>query len=185
MELSKGFSNLSKNISKHYSSPYSLIPVKAVLEKLIINNPLSIIPLNTEEIKQKNKFEASIALEDSAEKLQRLFTQCCLGGDSNKNKMPLSKFINFLKECGIISKKFTVTEAQLIFTKAIRQEEEKNVPEFTQKNEISTKIAKRQDVRLDKLDLKAFISAMGLIAGKFYSDLNPQQALRELTTNVK
>lgn len=41
MELSKGFTELSKLYFKHYASPYSLIPVSSIINKLVVNNPLN------------------------------------------------------------------------------------------------------------------------------------------------
>ncbi len=45
-----------------------------------------------------------IAIEMCTDKLQRLFMwYCSISDNSNTNKMPMSKFMTFLKDSGIIS----------------------------------------------------------------------------------
>lgn len=56
MELSKGFNELEKQFFKHYAAPYSLIPLKGIISKLVFNNPLKIIPLEIEEKKETSIF---------------------------------------------------------------------------------------------------------------------------------
>lgn len=87
--------------------------------------------------------------------------------------MPFSKFVSFLKESGIISKKFTTTEAQIIFTKVMRSQQTK-----VQKSKSDS------EAKIDKLDIKTFTGAMTLISQKFFPDMPPQQALNLLTTEV-
>lgn len=87
--------------------------------------------------------------------------------------MPFSKFVGFLKENGIISKNFTTTHAQIIFTKVMRNQQEN-----ANKGKAAT------EAKNDKLDINTFTSAMTLISQKFYPDLPPQQALNSLTTDV-
>ena len=120
------------------------------------------------------------------EKLQQYFLRyCAAGSNSNANKMPLYKFVTFLKDCGIISTKksqvpsniekrnksagFPAIEAELIFTKILKQ---------------TGASGKHNPEMLDKLDFKSFYAAMIRIGQRFYPSLNQNEALIALTVHV-
>jgi len=228
MELSSGFLNVTKNAPKSYSSQHSLIPPPKILSKLIINNPLAVkeehkyctsfivtlIATQEEEEKpgndpvksQRTSEQERIAIEMCTDKLQRLFMwYCSISDNSNTNKMPMSKFMSFLKDAGLLSgsvdvagknvnpcigTQITPTDVELIFAKVVgllndkRLELGKESRTSPLKNEKVMKLYSETESKRAKLDFKAFYYAITIIAKRVYPDKSTNQALITLTEKV-
>ena len=138
------------------------------------------------------------AVETCTDKLQRIFMwYCSFSESSNSNKMPLSKFILFIKDAGILAgthesvgNKLTITEVELIFAKVIgllndkRLEIDKEGNASPLKNEKIARLFSETESKRAKMDFKAFYYAVTLVSSKVYPGLSQNKALIELTEKV-
>ena len=122
---------------------------------------------------------------------------CSFSESSNSNKMPLSKFILFIKDAGILAgthesvgNKLTITEVELIFAKVIgllndkRLEIDKEGNASPLKNEKIARLFSETESKRAKMDFKAFYYAVTLVSSKVYPGLSQNKALIELTEKV-
>eukprot|EP01022_Parablepharisma_sp_SALTPOND_P033425 TRINITY_DN886_c0_g1_i1.p1 TRINITY_DN886_c0_g1~~TRINITY_DN886_c0_g1_i1.p1 ORF type:complete len:864 (+),score=102.19 TRINITY_DN886_c0_g1_i1:4700-7291(+) len=198
MELSNGFLTLYKNVPKSLSTQHTLIPPAHILSRTVQNNPLSPEPKYKESEEEKvlvgehEEEQERIAIEMCTDKLQRLFMLYCgVNDNSNTNKMPLFKFMMFLKDAGILGQVSTI-DAELVFSKVIgllndkRLELEKEGTASPLKNAKVARMYADDVAKRAKMDFKAFYYAITIIAKKMYPDLSTNKALVVLTEkNIK
>eukprot|EP00826_Nyctotherus_ovalis_P026754 TRINITY_DN2086_c0_g2_i1.p1 TRINITY_DN2086_c0_g2~~TRINITY_DN2086_c0_g2_i1.p1 ORF type:complete len:492 (+),score=188.14 TRINITY_DN2086_c0_g2_i1:219-1694(+) len=192
MELSNGFISLYKNTTKSPSAQHTLVPPQDTLAELIRRNPLT--PESSEPEAEKGsraEEQERIAIEMCTDKLQRIFIwYCSVNDNSNTNKMPLYKFLMFLKDADM-SKTISNTEAELVFAKVIGTLNDKrlNIEEEETSPLRNTKVQrlyKENEAKCAKMDFRAFYYALTIIARKIYPKLSTSKALiTMIEKNVK
>jgi len=144
--------------------------------------------LDTENENTEQKIEKQVS--EYTEKLQKLFMKhSSINANSNTNKMTCFKFIGLLRSYDLIKgfsqnllpEAITNTEAELLFRKTLTMLNEKNNIGSPQK---SLPAKSKEDIKLDKLDFKAFFCAINQIAIKAYPDLSLSLALSKLCENM-
>ena len=167
----------SKGINKRQPfSLLSLIPPLDVTEELVENNPWSESTPPLSPRQSLLSYESARARNECVDKLQKLFLAYCpIGATSNINKMPLYKYLAFLKDCELISNSLeenrttlTITEAELIFTKVIKSVQDKTLDPSKDMSFSPIKRAIEADSKKDKLDFKAFCYILSQIGAKLY-----------------
>jgi hypothetical protein len=147
------------------------------------------------EEQERASEQERIAIEMCTDKLQRLFMwYCSISDNSNTNKMPLSKFILFLKDAGTIAgtrdvagTQISITDAELMFAKVIgllndkRLELDKESRTSPLKNAKIMKLYSETESKRAKMDFKAFYYALTLVAKKAYPRLSTNKALIAFT----
>jgi hypothetical protein len=163
------------------------VPQQEILTELIRRNPLT---LESEEKAVNLEEQERIAVEMCTDKLQRIFIwYCSVNDNSNTNKMPLYKFLMFLKDSDM-SKTVSNTEAELVFAKVIGALNDKrlNLEEETSplKNSKVQRLYKENEAKCAKMDFRGFYYALTIIAKKIYPKLSTSKALiTMIEKNVK
>ncbi len=138
------------------------------------------------------------AVESCTDRLQKIFMwYCSFSESSNANKMPLSKFVLFIKDAGLLvgtqnmpGNKLTITEVELVFSKVIGELNDKRLDigkeggASPMKNEKVRKLYEEKGTKRAKMDFKAFYYALTLISTKAYPDVTPNKALIDLADKV-
>jgi len=167
MEVSKGFTQISKKCFKHNS----LLPIAECIRKEIIANPLSYQTNTKTSYTSEDSKQLSFTLED--DNFKRIFmANASLNVDSNVTKMTCFKFITLLKDTGLIKPKaspLSTMDMQLLFTKALNLNDENN---------------KQEEVKKDKLDYRRFYWIITQIAMKLYPDVTITEAQELLYDKV-
>ena len=121
MELSEAFAAMyGRSAGKTMPTLPNLIPPPEITARIIINNPLDIRPRRVKNLSSSKKSalaqytvesmgsvvipeEEKQGVEACTDKLQQIFMWYCSFSESaNENKMPLSKFVLFVKDAGVL-----------------------------------------------------------------------------------
>eukprot|EP00826_Nyctotherus_ovalis_P032478 TRINITY_DN2617_c0_g4_i5.p1 TRINITY_DN2617_c0_g4~~TRINITY_DN2617_c0_g4_i5.p1 ORF type:complete len:542 (-),score=126.93 TRINITY_DN2617_c0_g4_i5:592-2217(-) len=170
MEVSKGFTELSKKCFKHHS----LLPTSEYIRKDIADNPLSYQTHSTARTTEESK--KPLRQDHNLESFKRLFVaNASLNVDSNISKMTCFKLISLLKDSGLVKSKsglLSTMDIHLLFTKALYFNGEK------QRGNAG------KEAKQDKLDFKRFYWLVTQIATKVYPSTAVTESLGLLYDNV-